>query len=139
PLADGPVGHRRGVLGIVAVVEYAAGALFFARLGIGAGERIPNLNLRRAAQVDSAIALGLDLPIDIEFEIAIVLGGAKILTFAVENDDAVLCLPVLVGRLVPELLRRRRLFRRRLQPLGHGHRGVTAGLLGILLKRNSFP
>ena len=87
---------------------------------------IPNLNLRAAAQIDAAVAVFFDLPIDVQLEVAVVFVGAKILAFAVENDHAVFDAPMGLRRFVRQLLRRREFVGRQTQPLRHRQRRSTS-------------
>ena len=61
------------------------------RLGV-----VPDLNLRRAAQVDAAVALGTDLVVDQQLDVAVVLVGGEVGALAVVDDLAVLDPPVLL-------------------------------------------
>ncbi len=91
PLADGLVRDLRRFARVLLVVVEAAGTNLSAdRRACG----VPDLHLRCASQVDAAVAVLLDLPVDEHLEIAVVLGRAQTAALAVENEDAVLDLPV---------------------------------------------
>src|SRR6185369_1625754 len=92
PFANRFVSQLEWATGILLVVVKTAGALTF---GVGSFVRwIPNLNLRSAAQINSAVALFRNLPIDIHFKIAVILGRRETAALAVENDFAILDLPM---------------------------------------------
>ena len=105
PLADGLVRQLRRLARVLLVVVQASGADLSAGYDPAC---IPNLDLRRASQVDAAVAAFLDLPVHEHLEIAVVLGGAEAAALAVENERAIGSLPVrphvLIGLLL-ELLR----------------------------------
>src|SRR6478735_696549 len=121
PGADRFVGEYQRIFGIDAVIENAAGAPLLAGGEIRVGEGVPNLNLWRPAEINATVAALLDLPIDVELKIAVILIRAEAFALAVEDNDAVFNLPVLVGRLVTALLSFSELFGRRLEPLRHRH------------------
>ena len=78
------------------VVPECAGAFVAAvLLLIGVG-RIPDLNLGSAAEVDAAVAVLADFPIDPHFEIAVVARGGEEGVFAVADEDAVFDVPMFV-------------------------------------------
>ena len=92
----------------------------------GLDGRIPDLHLRAAAQINAAIAIRQNLPIDEQFEIAVVLGRAQAASLAVEFEGAVDDLPVGPHVLVGLLLRGGQIGGGRGGPLG----GIFEGALG---------
>src|SRR5690606_6981448 len=62
--------------------------------------RIPDLDLRRAAQVEAAVGPGGNLPVAVELEVAVVLRGAEARALAVVDEGSVLDAPVGVHRFV---------------------------------------
>ena len=93
PLADRLVGLHERVFRIFLIVVQTAGA----NAGRGFGTGIPNLHLGTTTQINSAVATGIDFPIDVHLEVAVILGGAKVVAFqlfAVENENAVFDRPM---------------------------------------------
>src|SRR5207253_2384753 len=87
---------------LLVVVEAARALVGAARVAV----RVPNLHLRAAAKIDSAISGLLDLPIDEELEVGIVAGRREAESLAIVDELAVLDLPVLAHALVGLLLGR---------------------------------
>ena len=63
PLADGLVDHLQRIVRIDFIVIQSAGADFV----------VPDLHLRAAAEIDAAVAVGRDLPVDPHLEITVIL------------------------------------------------------------------
>ncbi len=60
---------------------------------------IPDLNLRGALEVDAAVAVRDELPLDVQFVVAIVFVAGHVQAFAVIDQFAVINLPVLLQSL----------------------------------------
>ena len=96
PLANGVVRQGQGVFAGVpgAVVPEPAGALGGAVLGIAGFSEIPDLNLRRTAEINPAVALGADLEIDEELDVAVILVGGQVDALTVVDDFAMIDTPM---------------------------------------------
>ncbi len=96
PLADGLVGHDQRVFARCAgaVVPQAARAFVGPHASIAGLAEVPDLDLRRAAEVNAAISLGTDLEVDQELDVAVVFVGGEIGSLAVVDDHAVVDAPV---------------------------------------------
>src|ERR1051325_7506038 len=111
PLARQSVGaHERLGLSLL-VVEQATGAA----LVLLASERVPDLHLRHAAQIEAAVALLLDAPVAEHFKVSVIARAHEVVeAVAAIDDGALLDLPILphlrvgLGLLGGELLRRKR-------------------------------
>ena len=99
PLAERLVGQDERVLAGVAraVVPEPARALVGAHLGVARLGEVPDLDLRRAAEIDAAVGLGADLVVDEQLDVAVVLVGGQVGALAVVDELAVLDAPVLLG------------------------------------------
>ena len=84
----------------------------------GLDRGIPDLHLRAAAQINAAVAILEDFPIDEQLEIAVVLGRAQAISLAVEHQGAVDDLPMVAHALVGLGLGGRQFVLRHLGPLG---------------------
>ena len=108
PLADRLVGPHERVFAVApgAVVPQAARAFVGLHAGITWVGKVPDLNLRRAAEINAAVSLGTDLEVDQELDVAVVFIGGEIDSLAVVDDHAVLDPPVFfqVARAVGEHL-----------------------------------
>ena len=96
PLADGFVGDDRRESLVFLVVPECAGAFVAAVLLLSRVGRIPDLDLGDAAEVDAAVAVFADFPIDPHFEIAVVARGGEEGVLAVADEDAVFDFPMFV-------------------------------------------
>ena len=110
PLAEGLVGdhHRIAPEGLGRVVEKSAGALVRFAIGLRGIENlvdVPDLDLRRAAQIDPAVGVRHGLVFDEQFDVAEFLVGRGIRSRAVVHQFAVLHGPVLrkLGALLLEI------------------------------------
>jgi len=54
----------------------------------GADRVVPDLHLGAAPEVDARVALGADLPVDVELDVAVILGGDEAVPLAVVAEDA---------------------------------------------------
>src|SRR5438094_4086123 len=103
PLARKIVRHLQWVVGILLIVEKPAGA-FVVRIGFAA-ERVPDLHLGTAPQINAAVSAFIDLPVHLEFEVAVVFTGAKVVEHLPSiYQRTVTDLPVLTRQLVGFLL-----------------------------------
>ncbi len=98
PLAERHVGQDEWVLAgrAGAVVPEAARALVRAELLLGLLGRVPDLDLRRRAEVDAAVGLRDGLVVDPELDVAVFLVGRQVGAMAVVDELAVLDRPVLL-------------------------------------------
>src|SRR5271157_2373399 len=98
PLADRVARQGQGVLAGVpgAVVPESARALVGTEVGIAGFGEIPDLDLRCAAEINAAVALGADLEIDEELDVAVILVGGQVDALAVVDDLAVFDTPMLL-------------------------------------------
>ena len=105
PMAQFIVGHMRRFALVDLVVVQAAGTHLCAHV---TARRVPNLHLRGTAQINTRIGLltvGIEPPIDIHFEIAVLFLGANIVvTVAHKAQQSVGDLPVTAHRFVSNLL-----------------------------------
>ena len=86
-----------GIFFVFLVVPEAAGAFVGAEALHFFVAWIPDLDLGDAAEVDAAVAVLLDLPIDPHFEIAVVAGrGEEEVGVAVADEHAIFDVPMLV-------------------------------------------
>src|SRR5436190_1989808 len=93
PLADRLVSDLEWVSRVprLFVIVEAAGAV--RRVKVPGTFRVPNLDLRAAAQIYPTVAARRNLPIHQHLEVGIILFGAEAVAFAVESDFAILCFP----------------------------------------------
>ena len=113
PLAHRVVGEHERLARVLLVVVEAAGPDL--RPDVCA-RRVPDLDLRRAAQVDAAVAVLGDAPVDEHLEVAVVLHRAEVVALAVEDDHPVAHAPVVARLRVGLRLLGRQLLRRQLRP-----------------------
>src|SRR3972149_3527713 len=95
PLAGAMIGAGGGKSLVGFVVPKSAGALRRTVLGRDLAPGIPNLHLRNSAEIDAAVAVGIDLPIDPELEVSVFLGGGEEGLLAVADDFAAAVLIVI--------------------------------------------
>ena len=120
PLPHRAIGLLEGLAGPLLVVVEAARSR---RVRLG----VPDLHLRRAAEIEAAVSALLDLPVGEELEVAVVAGGAEALALPVEGEHAVDDPPVGAHGLVGRRLGARQLLRRHLRPRRRiGHEALPA-------------
>ena len=93
--------HQRFARAFLVVVQPAR---THHRVGL-ATARIPDLHLRRAAQIDAAVALRQNLPFHQHLEVAIVARGGQAVALAIERQCALLHRPVVAHALIGLVLR----------------------------------
>jgi hypothetical protein len=96
PLAGGFVGANGRLARVFLVIEKTPGTNSVTVTLFG----IPDLHLRCSAEIDATVALLFDLPVHIQFKVAVIFRRAQVFPLAVENQDAVFGLPVLPRSLV---------------------------------------
>ena len=100
PFAERLVGQDERIFAgrALAVVPQAAAALVGAEVPLAAFLGVvPDLHLRRGAQIDAAVGLGHRLVFDEQFDVAVFLVGGQIGAVAVVDQFVVLDRPVLLG------------------------------------------
>ena len=96
PLADRVVGSSARIFSrrSCAVVPESTRSLIGAHASIARLAKVPDLDLGRPAQINAAVALGTDLEVDQELDVAVVLVCGEIDTLAIVDDHAVFDAPV---------------------------------------------
>ena len=97
---------------------------------------VPDLYLGTASQIDAAVSAFENLPIDVKFEVAVILAGTQAFPLSIEHEHTINDLPVCSHHFVRFLLGGRQFFHRhRRSCLRIPHQPFPAGQVGTVEQR----